>query len=513
MLQKSIPVIGLVLLLAACAPAPLPLSPDVPAPVVVAPAAAEPAVPAAPEEDLAAPLEVDVNQAIIQALASNPDITVRAIDIDLRRTYEQSARAAFGMTLEAGLEAQRVDGVNMTGGDEVTDSFSGDVSASTTFMTGTTVTAGLSADLTDDAAGGPDDASSRLTVTVNQPLMQGGGRQVNTIELGRSRIDTEISQFEFKGYAEYVASETEKAYWDYTLALRQVEIYTESLDLANKQLYETKQRIEIGKLSEVERVAAEAEVALRNVSLLNASNRAEQARIRLIRFLDPVRSAAWDRTITLKETVSDQLADTGALEPYVKAALVNRSELNQARLELEKGTMTIEQTKNGLLPRLDFFASLGLTGYDETVGTALGEIGGDYYSAGIGLSYRYPLGNEQARAANERAALSQRRATEAFRNLVSLVQYEIRTAFLAMTLARESIPATAATRLLQEQKLEVEKEKFRIGKTTTYAVSQAQRDLLESRIAEIETLIQYRRALIDLYVKEGSYLQRLGIKL
>jgi len=78
--------------------------------------------------------------------------------------------------------------------------------------------------------------------------------------------------------------------------------------------------------------------------------------------------------------------------------------------------------------------------------------------------------------------------------------------------ARQQISATVVTRTLQEQVLASEVERLNVGKSTTLLVAQAQRDLLESRIAEVEAVIQYRLALIELYLAEGSLLERRGVR-
>jgi outer membrane protein TolC len=69
------------------------------------------------------------------------------------------------------------------------------------------------------------------------------------------------------------------------------------------------------------------------------------------------------------------------------------------------------------------------------------------------------------------------------------------------------------TRALREEALRAENERFRVGSSTTLLVAQAQRDLLESQIAEVEALTAYRLALIDLYVAEGTLTQRRGLNL
>ena len=76
---------------------------------------------------------------------------------------------------------------------------------------------------------------------------------------------------------------------------------------------------------------------------------------------------------------------------------------------------------------------------------------------------------------------------------------------------RRQIEAGAITRELQEQTLEAEQERFKVGTSTSLLVAQAQRDLLVSELAEIDAIVAYRIALVKLYLAEGSLLERRGI--
>ncbi len=65
----------------------------------------------------------------------------------------------------------------------------------------------------------------------------------------------------------------------------------------------------------------------------------------------------------------------------------------------------------------------------------------------------------------------------------------------------------------QEKAMTAEQERFAAGSSTGLLVAQAQRDLLASHILEKEAIINYRKALVDLYLAEGSLLERRGIHL
>ena len=78
---------------------------------------------------------------------------------------------------------------------------------------------------------------------------------------------------------------------------------------------------------------------------------------------------------------------------------------------------------------------------------------------------------------------------------------------------RQQIEAGAVTVALQEQTLEAEQERFSVGASTSLLVAQAQRDLLFSQLNQIEAIVNYRIALVGLYLAEGALLERRGIQL
>jgi len=91
------------------------------------------------------------------------------------------------------------------------------------------------------------------------------------------------------------------------------------------------------------------------------------------------------------------------------------------------------------------------------------------------------------------------------------VELDIRTAYIEIDRTKEQITASAATRKFQEETLRIETEKFRVGRSTNFLVSQAQRDALVSRINEVEAIVNYFKALINFYRLEGTLLERRGI--
>ena len=274
---------------------------------------------------------------------------------------------------------------------------------------------------------------------------------------------------------------------------------------------ETQERIKWGDLAETELAAAQAEVALGKENLINARSTLAKDRLELLRLLNPSQGIDWSRDIILEYDTSPPDVNLDDVERHVEVALRMRPDLNQARLQIQRGNLEVVITKNGLLPKMDAFITFGKTGYANSFNRSADNIGGDSYDVSFGLVFEDPLFNRSAHAAHTRAIISRRQLHDALDNLAQLVQVDVRAGHIEAARTLEQIAATAATRNFQEEKLRAETEKFRVGRSTSLLVGQAQRDFVAGQIAEIEALVNYLKALVALYRLEGSLLQRRGI--
>ncbi len=464
----------------------------------------------------AGPLKIGIQEAILLAVENNQGLVVERMNPQLSRTLEQEELAVFDPVLggEASNRRSVADRLSRAGSGTETstvDALTGSISLAKLFPSGTAVdvTAGVS--YTDSSLYSDVFTSGRLGLTVTQALMRGLDIRANLARLDQARLDTLISHYELRGFAEVLVEQVESKFWDYALAKRQIEIYTDSLTLAQKQMTEAQERIKIGDLAETELAAAQAEVALRRENLINARSSLAKERLDLLRLLNPSKNVDWDRDVILQYDTSLPDVRLDDVEQHVLVAMRMRPDLNQARLQIQRGELEVVRTTNGLLPKMDMFIALGKTGYSDTFGGALDNLWGDSYDVIWGLAFEQAPINRSARARYTRAVVGRRQMQESLENLSQLVQVDVRSAYIELTRAREQIAATAATRNFQEEKLRAETEKFRVGKSTSLLVGQAQRDFVGGQIAEIEAVANYLKALVSLYRLEGSLLNRRGI--
>lgn len=463
-------------------------------------------------------IEITVEDAILMALENNRSLRVERLNPRIVETGEQEELGVFDPVISGEVEASREKASRISTGGSVfereTTTTDATLEASRFFSTGTRLGLELSVSrLYSDLS--PDQQHPRVGVSLTQALLEGRGRGVNLASLRQARLDTEITEFELRAFAEDLVAAVEGAYWDYYLAGRRLEIFTESMRLAERQIRETEDRIEVGVLAESELAAAQAEVALRREDLINAGSELDKARLRLLRLLSPradrERGGLWQKGLGLLDRPESPALALEGVDSHVAVAREMRPVLNQARLQARRGELEVIKTNNGLLPVLDFFITAGKSGYAESLGSAVDSLDGNFFDVSAGLRLELPVNNRAARALHRRATLGHEQSLEAVDNLVELVEMEVRIAYIEAARTREQISATGATRKFQEEKLRVETEKFHVGRSTMFLVAQAQRDLLESRIAEAEAVVNHLKALVELYRLEGSLLERRGV--
>jgi len=454
------------------------------------------------------PLSISVTNATLLALENNKSLVVQKFNPQLKRTAEQEQLSVFDPDLTADFaNTQRKTTTGTTKSSSRTNS--ADVELEQFFPTGTTLNLTGSTDIDENAD--DDRYASRLGFGITQSLLRGFGAQVNLASVNQARLDTKASQYELRGFVQTLVSQIEETYWDYALAERQIEIYNQSLELAQKQLDETQERINVGKLAPIELAAAQAELALRREDLINARSTLAKTKLTLLRLINPSGSNLWAREIVLKTRPEIPSIPLDAVEPHVALALQMRSDLNQAKLLWQRNDLEVVKTKNGLLPKLDLFITLGKTGYADSFEGSFKNIHQDNFDTTAGVTFEYPPINRAAQARNIRAILTRDQALESIKNLSQLVEVDVRNAYLEIVRTGEQVTATAATRKLQEEKLRAETEKFRVGKSVSLLVAQAQRDLLASQISEIQSVVNYTKAFVELYRLEGTLLERRGI--
>jgi outer membrane protein len=406
------------------------------------------------------------------------------------------------------------------------------------FLTGTSVSLGYSDQLFTTNSFSDIFNPSRtasLTASITQPLLQGFGRSVNGRYIAIAKNNLEAADLNFRLQVITTVTAVENLYWDLVSFMDDVKAKQEALAYSQRLYEDNKKQVEIGTLAPIEIVRAEAQVASSQSDLIVSQTRVLQQETTLKSYLS--RTGVANPLIAAAHIIPTdriRIPDIERIQPFqdlVTLALSSRPELAENRINVTNAKISLRGSRNGLLPTLNLFGSWGsaaLAGQPNTIpvpgnaffrpgtpndfftggyGTVLGQLFGrsfPNYSAGVSLNI--PLRNRAARAdyVLDQVALRQQELTLARQE--NQVRVEVQNAIIGLQQARASYDSAVKARILQEQTLDAENKKLKLGASTVFNVIQVQRDLATAQSNEVAALSNYSKARVEMDRATGQVL-------
>jgi outer membrane protein len=491
-------------------------------------------------------LPLTLEEASRRALERNTALAVERENVEQAGFAILGARGAYDVFWNADLEwRQHTDPINSAfsgapGGGLAPEVES--VTASTSFSrllpTGGTVSlfGGADRSTTDSIFTVLSPAySSDLGVSLRQPLLRNLSIDPAREAIRVAAADRSASEARLTRVVSDTIREVDAAYWSLVAARRDVVSIESAVSLAEKQLSETKSRIEAGTLGETEIAQPTAERERRKGDLALARQRVAQAEntLKLLVLGDP-RDPSWSAEIVPADN-PELTTSRPDVDKAVETAFTHRPEVAEAKARWARFEVQVEARRSDVKPRLDLVAAyerrglagrlnpnaIGFSGQPVVVPPALEGAWGRSYGtiadnefpdASVGVSFSFPIGNRTARAnlATAKSALSQ--ATLGVSAQEQQVQAEVRNATFAFDSARQRIEAARAARSAAETQLYAEQERFAVGLSTNFLVLTRQNDLTNARVTETSALTDYRKATTELARAMGVLLEERNIQ-
>jgi len=361
----------------------------------------------------------------------------------------------------------------------------------------------------------------QIDINITQPLLQGFGRAVNNRNIRVAKNNMKVMDLTVKLQVITTISAVLNLYWDLVSFNEDLRIKRQALGLA-QQLYEdNQQQVKLGTLPPIEVTRAAAEVSARKEDLLiSETNLAQQETVLKNALSRNGVESVWLDQVHIIPLDSFEIPKTDDLKPtaeLVSEALENRPEIAQTKINLESSKINVQGTKNNLLPTLSAFADMnnqGLTGVPNPnypglpassyfvggYGNLLGqEFRRDFPNYSAGFSFSIPLRNRQAQADYAMDQLTIRQKELQLQRSVNQIRVDVRNAVIGLQQARARYETAVATRVLGEQSLKAEQDKFKYGATGTdvTTVIQAQKDLVSDQTLEAQAMANYTHAKIN----------------
>ncbi len=352
---------------------------------------------------------------------------------------------------------------------------------------------------------------SAITLSLNQPLLQGAGVAANIAPIVIARINTERSYFQLKDNVQELVRGVIEAYWAVVFARTDAwarKIQVEQGEAA-RNLAEGRRKAGLGTAGDV----AQANVALSNfkASLVGAEANLLQreAALRNLLYLPP----------TVPERFVPITPPTPELynpkwEELIRLAQEMRPDLIELSLILEADQQNIIQANNQALPKVDATMLYRWNGLDGTApsGARVSSGAGQFTDWSMGVNFSVPLCLRQGRANLRKAELiliSDRANLEQGRhNAVHILAGNVRNLAQYYEQYKAFLETRTAARINLEQQIAV----FRSGRGIFLNVLQAITDWGNAVSSEAQALAQYNAELASLERQTGTILESHGIR-
>jgi outer membrane protein TolC len=348
-----------------------------------------------------------------------------------------------------------------------------------------------------------------IEVELTQPLLKNFWIDSTrlTIRLAKNQLKSSEQGLRLQFITSVTA--VENAYYELIYAQENVKVQQEALVLAQTQLDQDQQRVQIGTLAQLDVQQDEAQVATSKANLIAAQYMLVTDQNTLKNLLTDEYSRWHDKGIQPTATITNAPLQLFDVQDSWSKGMTMRPDLLQARLSVEAQGITLKFDRNQLFPELDLKGTYGYGGGGQQYSDTFGQINAGsqpFYKYGAQLSL--PLSNIKARNTVKSDKMTLQQLLLKLKQFEQNVMVQIDNAVKQAQSAYESVNATRQARIYAEAALDAEQKKYAVGKSTTFTVLQLQNTLTADRAQEIRSLANYYEALVNLAQQEGSTLER-----
>lgn len=409
--------------------------------------------------------------------------------------------------------------------------------------------------------------TSNLRFAYTQPIFRGlrFDQQRRSIEIAKRNI--ELSDTQFRQRSVEIIAQVQRAYWDLTYALRNLQVQREAVREAKQQLEHNRRLVDEGQLAPIDIVAAETQVANYELAVYDALNIVTQAENALKNLIAPNKEAViWRESITPVESIRMTVPDL-TLTDALNSALENRPELDANETQRSINKVDQRYFRDQKKPQIDLVTSYTMAGAAGTLnGDAANPLSGntvlfntiidrlntisagtnptlppippvvpttqslpDHLIGGYGNSIgnmfanRYPtfrvgvqfnlpiFGNKTAGAQLGRTLVEADKLEDQRQQIEQNIQVDVRNSLQALRTAEARLRAAGIARANSERQYESERRKLDEGQSDIYKVLERQTALTAARSQELRAQTELNKAIAELERATGISLEKNNI--
>jgi outer membrane protein TolC len=470
-------------------------------------------------------VQLSLDDAVQRAIERNPDLAIVRLDTEVEAARVGETRGAYAPVFSTSFGRSRnvTPPTNYLLGDtgvDVKDWFSSTgVRQRLPWGAGTWSISWDAARTTTNSLISSVDPTlqSGVELAFSQPLLRDRKIDASRQQYIITRRNQQNSELRLRESAVQTVASVKRAYWALKASLANIDVQQRSLELAQELARQNRIRVGAGLIPPLDLTQAEVEVAQRRENLIQARTQAEDAEDHLRRLImDPADASFWAVRLDPIDEPPDPVSSPDA-DVAVAKALDGRSDLARASHDLENAKTNVDFLGNQRLPDVRLEASyrgngLGGTEFlrtgvfpgivtgtrDRGFGDALGQaFTPDYPTWSVGVTVNYALGHSYEDASHARAQVERKQAAERIASLRLEAAESVRQAARQVRSTAERVEAARAGASLAEQRHADEQRRYEVGLSTTFLVTQAQRDLLQAQVNLLQSTLDHQSAVVN----------------
>lgn len=385
---------------------------------------------------------------------------------------------------------------------------------------------GLSFDNTTGQVGANTTLNGGTSVSSSVPIFSGGlwnpllpwGKKENPA-VTQARQDLTSSQFNLERTKENLIFSVVSSFLDLINNQTQVKILEENLSAQKQQLVRIQQFVRAGSRSTSDELQQQAAIAQAELQLLNTKRAQELSKIRLLQTMQVDPFGQYDFSIPDVNQFKAEFMRYD-VDAMIRQAYQSRNDVKAQQSMIESAKLGIDLARRTTGPSLTLSGSAG-TNYSSlaqkliqegSINPPVAPVYGkkglfeqviDNRSLGFSLQFGMPIYDKgQKRRTVQQAQIRYESALLDLANLEQNIATEIRQSYLDYTSADKEL-ATADIQLnYRKQALDLEQNRYNLGASTIYEITQARAAFLEAQLQRSVALysLVFRKQLLEYYV-------------
>ena len=460
-------------------------------------------------------IRMSMGDVVSLTLRNNLSVRTNYLDRVLDKFNLEKAEAKFEPNVNidgsANLESMRKNrraGGHAKSGSESNQEAGLDATVTQLVPTGATLTFGWENKYTNDATSAlaysqtagdvtrtnarDDNVQSKISAEIVQPLLKGAGIDYNMASVKLAEIQEERSVLGLRDSLSGLINDGVNYFFTFVQAKENLEIQKQALDRSQRLLEINELKMSLGRMSRSDVTQAEADVATQELSLEQQRNYYDQARRDLLNHLN------MDPDLQIDPAMEGYRE----LHPKMDECLAVARERNQAYLDkvlaLSAAEINYLVAENQRKWDLSVKAGVGQTYGKDNPGRAYTEA-----ESHVGLDLSAPVnlwGEDYLDRKKDllNAATERRKSRVELKQAETNLQTRVANTVRNVNMRLKFIGLSKRNTKLQKEQLENENTKLMAGRSTNFQVVTYQEQLVDAQRMEVENIISYLQALLEL---------------